>query len=139
MEVLGTQLRLILEEHGVRAHDASEVYSLMDLRPAPVWLPGAADIATTELHLLKCLFGSEATECIHLKTNDDISAILGWSTMDSFTKAFHICLVKLDSGTSSSALRAQLQQEGLLGLHQLLHINPHQFIGLLAVWQYSQM
>lgn len=138
MEDLVTQLRLILTEHGVLVHEALEIDSLIDLRPAPVWLPETEDVASIELHLLKGLFGSDATECMHLKTDEDARVLLTWSAMDSFTKAFNTCLLKMDSGTSSSAVRAQLQQEGLLGLQQLLHINPHQFIGLLAVCQYSQ-
>lgn len=105
-------------------NDTFEIHTALDLKPAPMWLPKTEAVESIRLHLLQCLFGLETTENKHLQTNDDTSAVLVWSATDPLTRAYRICQLKLDSGIAPGPLWDQLQQEGLLGLQQLLRIHP---------------
>lgn len=136
---LVTQLQQLLTEHRMSMKDAFKVHTALDLKPAPMWLPETEAAESIRLHLLQCLFGSDATENMHLQTNNDASLVLVWSATDPLTRAYHICQLKLDSGIAPGPLWDQLQQEGLLGLQHLLRIHPHCFIHLFTVRSRSEM
>lgn len=132
---LARQLRLILTDNKLFLNESFDVRCCMDLRPAPLWRPYSQGHSSTELHLLKCLHGTETTSSMLLKTDEDMRAFLSSSIGNVFEQAFRVCHLKLDNGCPTGPVRVQLQIEGLCGLQQLLIVDFQQFISLSSVCQ----